>query len=187
MADFWQRWHITLSRWLRDYLYIPLGGNRRGRLRTSINLVITMVLGGLWHGAAWTFVLWGLWHGLALAGERTLRRWWELRRVEWLGRLATSLIVLMGWVLFRSESLADSWVIYDRLWTPRSGILWMPPLAWLAIVCMVAEHVAWKTRLRIAMRLPFDRWYSPIATALMLWCLLLYAPRGFTPFVYFQF
>ena len=76
LQDFWRRWHMTLSRWLRDYLYISLGGSRGGRLRTYRNLLLTMVLGGLWHGAAWTFVVWGALHGLGLAVER----WWDERR-----------------------------------------------------------------------------------------------------------
>ncbi len=187
VADFWHRWHITLSRWLRDYLYIPLGGNRRGRLRRQLNLVITMTLGGLWHGAAWTFVLWGLWHGVALAIERWIHERWEARRLIGLGRLTTLAVVLAGWVLFRSENLDASAAVFARLLVPHTGIDWFPPLALGAIGCMLIEHVAWRTRLRRAMRLPFDRWYSPIGTAIMIWSLVLYAPRGLTPFVYFQF
>ena len=73
LQEFWQRWHMTLSRWLRDYLYIPLGGSRKGPRRTYINLMLTMILGGLWHGAAWTFVIWGTMHGVGLAFERWVR------------------------------------------------------------------------------------------------------------------
>src|SRR5690606_32429791 len=82
IVDFWRRWHISLSTWLRDYLYIPLGGNRKGRGRTYLHLLITMVLGGLWHGAAWTFVMWGFLHGAALA----LNKWYQ----EWVGRARRS-------------------------------------------------------------------------------------------------
>ncbi len=187
IAEFWRRWHMTLSRWLRDYLYIPLGGSRRGALRTNINLIVTMVLGGLWHGAAWTFVFWGLCHGAALALERTLRPASRLRKANWAGWAMTMLVVAFGWVLFRSESIADAWLVLRRLLIPTSGIDWMPPLAVLALGLMVVEHVTWTSRYRRIMRLQHHRWYAPVLTTIMIWCLVLYAPRGFAPFVYFQF
>lgn len=187
VADFWHRWHMTLSRWLRDYLYIPLGGSHHGVLRTNVNLMITMGLGGLWHGAAWTFVIWGIWHGTALAFERGLRQVIPLRKSIWLGRTTTLLVVAIGWVFFRSPTLADSGIVFRQLIAPAAGIVWLPPVAIAAIVCMIAEHCAWTTRLRLAMRLRHDRWYTPTLTVIAIWCLLLYAPRGFSPFVYFQF
>jgi alginate O-acetyltransferase complex protein AlgI len=106
ITEFWRRWHLSLSYWLRDYLYVPLGGNRRGPLRTYVNLFIVMLLGGLWHGAAWTFVVWGGLHGALLALER-----WNGRRPVYhrlpapLQTLATFLLVLASWVVFRAESL----------------------------------------------------------------------------------
>jgi len=148
---------------------------------------VTMILGGLWHGAAWTFVLWGVWHGFALAIERSVHERWQWRRMIGLGRTLTLAIVLFGWVLFRSPNLEVCGTVFQRLLWPHSGIDWFPPLVLAAMGCMIAEHIAWRTRLRHAMRLPWDRWYSPIATAVMVWCLVLYAPRGLTPFVYFQF
>src|SRR5213078_193112 len=107
IIEFWRRWHITLSRFLRDYLYIPLGGNRRGRVRTYVNLLVTMLLGGLWHGAAWRFVLWGGMHGTGLAVER----WWDERRGTtavhrpWLRWLLTFHMVCLAWVFFRADGL----------------------------------------------------------------------------------
>lgn len=183
MAEFWHRWHMTLSRWLRDYLYVSLGGNRGGTFSTCRNLMITMTLGGLWHGAAWTFVFWGLMHGTWLVIERLL----PIRLSKPLGWCVMASIVLAGWVLFRSEDLSTAWTVYRQALTLADGILWLPPLAIAAIACMVAEHLAWRTRLRHAMRLPAGRWYSPVAVAIMLWCLVLYAPQSFRPFVYFQF
>lgn len=103
LKEFWSRWHISLSTWLRDYLYIPLGGNRSGRARTIVNLLLTMTLGGLWHGAAWTFVVWGFWHGLALVVERFLG---PRRMPTPLAWLATQGVVAAGWMLFRAGSLA---------------------------------------------------------------------------------
>ena len=187
VADFWHRWHMTLSRWLRDYLYIPLGGSRGTTLATNRNLMITMTLGGLWHGAAWTFVLWGIWHGLALVVHRGFARPSETAFAKSLGWLQTMLVVLVGWVFFRSTDFPSACNYLARMSTFAAGIGWFPPLAIGALGCMLAEHLAWRTRLRRAMRLPFDAWYSPIATAVMIWSLWLYAPRGFQPFVYFQF
>ncbi|HEX9048488.1 MAG TPA: MBOAT family O-acyltransferase, partial [Verrucomicrobiae bacterium] len=117
ISDFWRRWHMTLSRFLRDYLYIPLGGNRRGEVRRYMNLIVTMALGGLWHGAAWTFVLWGLFHGVGLAlhhGWQALWAkvfpdrpvWWPAIFSTWTARVITLLFVMVGWVLFRSANLS---------------------------------------------------------------------------------
>jgi alginate O-acetyltransferase complex protein AlgI len=106
VREFWRRWHISLSSWFRDYLYVPLGGNRRGRLRTGVNLMAVFLLCGLWHGAAWTFVAWGAWHGLFLVLERTR----AARRLQGsplapLGHAYALLVVMAGWVFFRAESL----------------------------------------------------------------------------------
>lgn len=113
IIDFWRRWHMTLSRFLRDYLYIPLGGNRRGHGRRYANLMVTMVLGGLWHGAGWTFVAWGALHGLYLVINnlwRTLAAGWGLSQTGgtgavWCGRLLTFVAVVVAWVLFRAETM----------------------------------------------------------------------------------
>ena len=107
LQDFWQRWHMTLSRWLRDYLYIPLGGNRRGKARTYLNLFLTMLLGGLWHGAAWTFVVWGALHGAALALNRV---WSRLGIGIWtpIAWMMTFVFIVFTWVFFRAESIGDA-------------------------------------------------------------------------------
>jgi alginate O-acetyltransferase complex protein AlgI len=111
LQDFWRRWHISLSSWLRDYLYIPLGGSRHGLARTCLSLMLTMVLGGLWHGAAWTFVAWGALHGLVLCIERA---WGELKPAHWpawpkiVGLLITFHVVCLSWILFRSDSFSSA-------------------------------------------------------------------------------
>ena len=117
ISNFWRRWHMTLSRFLRDYLYVPLGGNRHGRVRRYVNLVITMFLGGLWHGAAWTFAVWGLLHGAYLAVNHAFQalrpRLPRLIRSPWLSAVAsvglTYVAVVVGWVFFRSESLGAAY------------------------------------------------------------------------------
>jgi D-alanyl-lipoteichoic acid acyltransferase DltB (MBOAT superfamily) len=128
ITEFWRRWHISLSTWLRDYLYIPLGGNRRGRVLTYRNLLLTMALGGLWHGASWNFVLWGVYHGLLLAVERLLggafagTRGAALWAAPALAPLRTGLtfaLVLVGWVPFRAATLGDTaWVVQQMFTVP---------------------------------------------------------------------
>ena len=107
LIDFWRRWHITLSRFLRDYVYIPLGGNRLGKFRRYVNLLVTMLLGGFWHGAAWTYVLWGAWHGFFLAVNHAVEdRGWKTPR--WSGKIMTLLVVFIGWAFFRSANFHDA-------------------------------------------------------------------------------
>lgn len=106
-SDFWRRWHITLSQWLRDYLYISLGGNRRGPLATDVNLMITMALGGLWHGASWTFVAWGVYHGALLVFYRRIKKPWKAMPVA-LQRAVTFALVCIGWVFFRAKTFAHA-------------------------------------------------------------------------------
>lgn len=108
IQEFWQRWHISLSSWLRDYLYIPLGGNRRGTLRTYCNLLTVFLICGLWHGASWTFICWGLYHGLFLIIERTPLGTFQKKLWSPLRYLLTLTIVIFGWVLFRSDSLGNA-------------------------------------------------------------------------------
>jgi len=122
IVEFWRRWHISLSTWLRDYLYIPLGGNRHGRVRTYFNLLCTMLLGGLWHGAAWTFLIWGALHGVALAVNRYWAERWARPQPEspsFLRRAALVLLtfhfVCLGWIFFRSSSFGSAWAVLERL------------------------------------------------------------------------
>jgi alginate O-acetyltransferase complex protein AlgI len=114
IQDFWRRWHISLSTWLRDYLYIPLGGNRHGERKTYRNLMLTMLLGGLWHGANWTFVIWGGIHGGALAVERTFTNW-GMPRIglvwKWLKRILVFHVVCLAWIFFRAQSLRAAWAM----------------------------------------------------------------------------
>ena len=134
-SDFWKRWHVSLSSWLRDYLYIPLGGNRIGPRRTSFNLMATMVLGGLWHGAGFNFLLWGAFHGtLLLVFHRIENRWARLPRA--LRRAAMCLFILVSWVPFRLHTFDDL-----RLFCRRASLLWrmpsVPSALWLYIAVAV--------------------------------------------------
>jgi alginate O-acetyltransferase complex protein AlgI len=118
IVDFWRRWHVTLSTWLRDYVYIPMGGNRQGPSRASFNILITMVLGGLWHGANWTFVLWGLVHGLAVVLAHAARR---VRLPHWFGVALTFNFVTATWIVFRAPDLQTAWRVVSGL-IPESSI-----------------------------------------------------------------
>jgi len=194
IQDFWRRWHITLSNWLRDYLYIPLGGNRRGAVLTYRNLMLTMVLGGLWHGAAWTFVAWGTIHGLALCAERAMAGGASASTTNQLG-FATLLrwaitfhIVCVAWVLFRAESFQLAADFLTGIVTAPTG----DHVEWVAIVMIVAALVAQLVpgemaatlRRRIA-----DT--DPVLQGALLgaWIALVVAlgPEGVAPFIYFQF
>jgi D-alanyl-lipoteichoic acid acyltransferase DltB (MBOAT superfamily) len=197
IADFWRRWHISLSTWLRDYLYIPLGGNRKGRVRTYVNLLLTMLLGGLWHGANWTFVVWGGLHGTALALTRAVHERRAVRahpptRIT-LGRVASVVgtfhLVCVGWVFFRSESFGKAWLIFDRLLslTTHHSNLSGPVLGVLALG--LASHYVpegWYA----AARRSFVGLPAPAqGVALFLACLAIrtMASAQAVPFVYFQF
>jgi D-alanyl-lipoteichoic acid acyltransferase DltB (MBOAT superfamily) len=193
IREFWQRWHISLSTWLRDYLYISLGGNRRGPARTYANLSITMLLGGLWHGAAWNFVLWGGWQGAGLAVHRAVTaraargRASAVRMVA--GWLVTMLFVLYGWLLFRAQSL-DQIVSMTRALADWSVPAWIGSyLVNLAvfIVPLVMVEV-WQFRsknLLVALRLPV--WAKALLQAVFLLAIILYWERTHLPFIYFQF
>ncbi len=184
VTEFWCRWHISLSTWLRDYLYIPLGGNREGAAKTYRNLLITMLLGGLWHGASWNFVFWGAWHGVLLAIERALG--WD--RPAWWRIPITFALVLNGWVFFRAANFNDASAILLQLWRGPLGVTvlqgWQIALAGLALCVAMLEE-----RFKLEDRLVKGPWPAyAIAMALMLFVLEVFAVVDVDiPFVYFQF
>ena len=193
LQDFWRRWHMTLSRFLRDYLYVPLGGSRQGRAATYRNLMLTMVIGGLWHGAAWTFVLWGALHGVGLSIER----WWGESHSGSMGgstvervvrRMLTFHVVCLGWVLFRSDSVSTAGTVLSRLahWGPAPAVT--PAVIVLVVATLATQYLPVGYRLR--MRTAFSE-LRPIAMAGILGGLLLVidalGPEGVAPFIYFQF
>jgi alginate O-acetyltransferase complex protein AlgI len=144
VTEFWRRWHITLSQWLRDYLYIPLGGNRRGEVRTYVNLFLTMLLGGLWHGAAWTFVVWGALHGIGLGAHKlwmsrpTGRLIPGVRFVAW---PLTYVFVCICWIFFRAASFGDAWTIIRKvLCLDSSGIEWIYSPLFVVLPVVLLGH-----------------------------------------------
>ena len=149
-SDFWKRWHISLSSWLRDYLYIPLGGNRKGRVRTYVNLMLTMLLGGLWHGASWTFVVWGGLHGAYLIAERVFERvvgdatWRKALVARLVGAGVTFLCVCIAWVFFRATSFGQAFALLEGMFGvghgPRALDPSNYPLVLLATGALLAVH-----------------------------------------------
>lgn len=185
--DFWRRWHISLSTWLRDYLYIPMGGNQKGAMRTRVNLLNTMLLGGLWHGASWMFVAWGAFHGALLGLDRLLGiRESTHRRGQWLQRLVVFHAVCLGWILFRSRTVPDALEVLATF--GRSTALpSISPWVWVALVLAAVTQLLrprWKLDLRLAfLRVPAT--VRGVAYALLLG--LVANAQGDTPFIYFQF
>ena len=186
LADFWSRWHISLSTWFRDYVYIPLGGNRVGSLKLWRNLLITFVVSGLWHGAAWTFLIWGALHGLGLIANRGLEQvaWWRDRCPRLAKRLVVFVFVCFAWVFFRAESLGQAAEILGRIFTTG----WADPQMPLLLLLMVASIWAYQW----VYESPSRGWLEKppvkvgLAVAMILW-MLLFAPGGGEPFIYFQF
>jgi alginate O-acetyltransferase complex protein AlgI len=192
IAEFWRRWHISLSTWLRDYLYIPLGGNRGSRVATYRNLLVTMLLGGLWHGAAWTFVAWGAYHGLLLAVHRAFPwpRWLDAPALAPVRAAFTFTCVCLGWVLFRARSLADAGAVYAGLLSPKGGLALAPEVmavfAGLFAVVLAAHLAARFGDVEaFARRLPVPLAAGALAAALLAAQLL--APDEGGAFIYFQF
>ena len=186
ITQYWRQWHMTLSRFLRDFIYIPLGGNRRGEWFTRRNLFITMFIGGLWHGAAWTFVIWGALHGLALVVERTFRGIGLPRPVKWL--LAFHAVVLF-FVIFRSPDLSIAADMYGQLLDWGAATLWTVP-AVLAVVVVVGLQLVPRGIIE-AVRLRIEALNAPalgLGLAAVVVIVAATVPsQGVPPFIYFQF
>jgi alginate O-acetyltransferase complex protein AlgI len=202
IADFWRRWHITLSQWLRDYLYIPLGGNRSGTARTCANLMITMLLGGLWHGASWNFVIWGGLHGLGLVVQRlAVGRLPHfpapLRPLgKFLGWITTYAFVCFCWIFFRAETLDSALYIIRKIAGLEPGGvsgLFLP--LYLIVPVVVAAHLIGMAEEdtagdhAAAGRVPLPRSAYASAAIVTMWVvgIFLFAPLRTSPFIYFQF
>jgi len=190
LQDFWRRWHMTLSRWLRDYLYIPLGGSRKGTARTYVNLMATMLLGGLWHGAAWTFVAWGAIHGVGLSIERAVGWRPTSARGRWFGRLLTFHVVCLGWVFFRADSFETAWQVLQRLFTAwgQPSPLVTTGVVLAILVGLVGQYLqpgAAAGVVRVFRRMPALAQAVSVAVCLALINTL--GPEGVAPFIYFRF
>ena len=194
ISDFWKRWHITLSEWIRDYLYIPLGGNRKGKARKHINLLVAMTICGLWHGAALTFILWGFLHGVLLV---TNHHWKEqsvrsvLTRSPRLYSVAawglTFLSVTLCWVFFRAESVNQAMEIFHKLFViDMVGVSWYKPFVIFILLTAGLFHMLYVWRFKI-ITLPIEARITPTVLFCFIWLVIVFFPKEFQPFVYAQF
>ncbi|HSH75804.1 MAG TPA: MBOAT family O-acyltransferase, partial [Longimicrobiales bacterium] len=195
-SDFWRRWHVSLSSWLRDYLYVPLGGNRRGDVRTKINLMLTMLIGGLWHGASWRFVVWGGLHGSYLWAERELRgrfgeRAWTSSPMARLGLLFfTYYLVCITWVFFRAEDFSSAFALTRAMLVGGPDLLQVGifnvTLVAFVTVALLSGH--WFMRDRTLEDVVAGRpWWGRALTLAVLITTLILSPNDDRAFIYFQF
>lgn len=203
VSEFWKRWHISLSTWLMEYLYIPLGGNRKGKVRTYLNLIITMLLGGLWHGANWTFVAWGLFHGIGLCVHKLYMKL-RKRDKNYKGKLIPNIIstiftfafVCFGWIFFRADNFVIAWNVIKAVFTMQKGVA--HPFVWVFIgigfIIIEAVIAAIKSKKEGLSKiednyicLPLDKIWGLTAFAILVFAVLGFAYTGSNPFIYFQF
>ena len=200
VKEFWRRWHISLSTWIKDYIYIPLGGNRKGAVRKHFNLIIAMTLAGLWHGAAWTFVLWGLWHGIGsslnhlwldLKGQKTILLSNKLLAVtkRFFSWLITFVFVSMGWVLFRASSLENAHQMLAGLFNFSRPV---EPIALLVVITttlgflfLFAEPALYRGLTSWQNKMPKALWL--LLALILIIILFKLGPDTVPPFIYFSF
>jgi alginate O-acetyltransferase complex protein AlgI len=208
LREFWRRWHISLSTWFRDYLYIPMGGNRGSELRTGANLLTVFFLCGLWHGASWTFVAWGLYHGLFLVLERTPFGAWLERLPRVLRHGYAIVVVMLGWVLFRADSFPAAWAYFGALsaWAPEAAAQPLARYASREAIWAVAAGVVFSAPIWAWLRARAGRFAHArsrgVATALeaggvaletglvvllLVACAASLAGGTYNPFIYFRF
>lgn len=205
VQDFWRKWHISLSTWFKEYLYIPLGGNRKGKARTALNRIIVFFFTGLWHGANWTFVLWGLWHGFFLLLEEYLPFLKKLPK--FIGHIYTILVVLLGFVVFRADTIAYGFGYIGRMFSFGSsnsqdislalGQLtpWFILMLVMAVIgCAPIKPLADKIRGRLYGGAVLSTGWRIVQISLycvaflgLFYCILRLSPSGYNPFIYFRF
>ena len=205
IQDFWRRWHISLSTWFKEYLYFPLGGNRKGKARTALNRLIVFFCTGLWHGANWTFVLWGLWHGLFLLLEEYVPVMRRLPKV--LGHIYTMLVVILGFVLFRADTISYGFAYIGRMFagfdfSPSALSVALTQLTpWFLVMLVVAiigcapiRPLADKIRANVYGGAELSKAWKGVQAALyvlaaagLVWCMLRLSSGAYNPFIYFRF
>ena len=186
LGDFWNRWHISLSTWFKDYVYIPLGGNRKGKLNTYKNMFLTMVISGLWHGAAWNFVIWGTLHALGRFLTRELERtqFYKEKVPKLVKQLSVFIFVSFAWIFFRAKTISDALLIIKRIFTERPSNPEFPLIALFLCVSIWIYQFLYESKLR-----KFLEW-TPLRIGCMIFiivCLTLFAGSRQDAFIYFQF
>ncbi len=200
VTEFWKRWHISLSTWLQEYLYIPLGGNRKGEVRRYINLFITMVLGGLWHGANYTFILWGILHGGALCVHKLFLKFNKKKETTAfagvLSAIVTYIFVCVCWVFFRAENIRVALDVLHRMFVWEDGITQIFAWTIFAVIVMVVTHmIAWFKSKKDGL-VTIEGYYpildlSKLSSLIIVFSFLFFifcvAYTNANPFIYFQF
>lgn len=200
ISEFWKRWHMSLTNWFRDYVYIPLGGNRKGKKRTYINQMIVFLLSGLWHGASWNFIFWGAYYGAFLVIERTKlgnkiidKMWTPLRHVYAL------LVVIIGWVFFRCETLTNAWIYIKKMFIfEASSNLYYPQLfinnkTIFILICAIIlstpilSYISKKISKKVKKNLVYDTCINAIYFCILLVSIINLAASTYNPFIYFRF
>jgi alginate O-acetyltransferase complex protein AlgI len=186
LGDFWNRWHISLSTWFKDYVYVPLGGNRNGTFNTYRNMFLTMVLSGIWHGASWNFLIWGLLHAFGRVGTRELERSASYRdRVpRFVKQMGVFAFVSFAWIFFRARHLSDAWLIVSRIFTTGWADPEFPILALVLVFGMWIYQFVYESRLKGLVE------SAPVRVAIIVFLLCFMAMffgRGDQAFIYFQF
>jgi len=186
LGDFWQRWHISLSSWFKDYVYIPLGGNRKGAFNTYRNMFLAMVISGLWHGAAWTFVIWGVVHALGRFLTRELERtaFYKEKVPKLIKQLFVFGFVTFAWIFFRAESISDAWTIVVRIFTSGLANPYCPLLALVFIFSVWLYQFIYESQAKWILQLRAVRIGLVI---LMIFYLVIFATSSEQPFIYSQF
>jgi len=199
ITEFWRRWHMTLGRWMRDYLYIPLGGNRvKTKARLFFNLWVVFLISGLWHGAAWTFILWGAYHGLFLVLDRLFLKGFTDKIGKIPSVILTYIITLIGWVLFRSNNVQQAWLYVKKMFSFDGGFpawrfdaqFWVILLigAFFAFFGVIRGTEEWQDR---QLKVPYSGRKALvaglIAVFLLVYCMASITTSGFNPFIYFRF
>jgi len=194
VREFWRRWHISLSTWFREYLYIPLGGNRKGNGRTYLNLAIVFFCTGLWHGASFNFIIWGLWHGVFLIIERKfLGKLLDKNRFRILNWIYVMLVVMVGWVFFRAENLTDAWTILKMMFIPAAGYYNIAEVLdrkvlLLAIIGFILSLGLKKNLAAGAQDDTSFRWLEIVLLGFLLWVsIMMMVSNTYNPFIYFRF
>lgn len=202
MQDFWHRWHISLSTWFKEYVYIPLGGNRKGKFRTALNRILVFFLTGLWHGANWTFILWGLYHGFFLLFEEYLP---VVRKLpKWISRIYTVLVVCVGFVMFRADTVSQGFYYIKQMFTgfwetPEAvSFIWQQMTPYFIVMLVIAVIGAAPVRAladRIREKIDdsgenlsiLQSLLNTGSVILLVWCVIRLSGGTYNPFIYFRF
>lgn len=193
LSDFWTRWHVSLSSFIRDYIYIPMGGNRLGWGRTQLNVLSGMLISGLWHGANWTFAVWGLLHGLGVVVLNVVTKWGMPAWPRWAAQGLTFLFVTLAWVFFRADSLPHALQMLHGLWWSPAGFWQADQLPWWGLVAIglavfgLSPWAAVWERLVVRSLSWMGPWLAGLLLALCLCLVLFYGPEGVPNFIYYRF